>query len=62
MPVKNDLNRLLGLDRIAGPDDPIYQGGVVMTSFRRSQTPMLSTYDQKVIVERMRSNPKYKQP
>lgn len=27
--------RLMALDRVAGPDDPIYQGGLVMTDIRK---------------------------
>jgi hypothetical protein len=33
--------RLMSLDRVAGPDDPIYSGGLTMTSVRRP-TPSTS--------------------
>jgi hypothetical protein len=58
---KSSVQRLRDLCRIAGPDDPIYQGGLVMTSLRRPQAPELSCQDQKEIVDRMRRDPKYKQ-
>jgi hypothetical protein len=54
------LERLTAMCRIAGPDDPIYQGGLVVTGFNRPKTG-ISTADQKAIVERMRADPKYKQ-
>lgn len=45
------------IDRIAGPDDPIYCSGPVFTSLR--PPPELTAAQQKAIVESMRLDPKY---
>jgi hypothetical protein len=58
--MKTFIDHLRQLDRIAGPDDPIYQSGLVMTRYIRPKIEM-STKDQKAIVERMRRDSKYKQ-
>ena len=55
------MKRLMALDRIAGPDDPIYQSGVAMVSIRRLKIPMFTGQEMRAIVERLRRDPKYKQ-
>lgn len=49
------------LERVAGPDDPIYQSGVTMTFIHRPKVSSLTGQEMKAIVERLRRDPKYKE-
>ena len=55
------MKRLRALERVAGPDDPIYQSGVTMTFIRRPKIPMLTGQEMMAIVEKLKRNSKYKQ-
>jgi len=43
------FKRLMDLGRIAGPDDPIYQGGVVMNSIRSTEPTEAERMEAKLL-------------